>query len=352
MIITPGNTVAFSSVSGTTVVSGVPTQRFRKEIIKTGRFVKDADGVEFLVSRDMLSHWVTQFIKMKEAGVKVPIPNKHVNEGDADQNRGYVHDMFVDGDSLIMVCDMIGEDAIQAAARSDVSIKSPLKFVDGSGNEYERPIVHVALCTDPVVPGLSEFVPIAASRRSQKMDFNKIAKVLGIEEKMTSNNAEELILSVFEDVGGRVIDLEASLKDLADKQEKEDDEKDDKEKVKPNPMIVKTLAENRTLKLSQLVETGKITPAARKRLAAQFIGKEDSAITLALSRDGNDGFDEVIAALKENASIKTGERTGVQLEEGNGDLVELQRGSDGKPRNFLMEDAERRVKEARETVNV
>jgi hypothetical protein len=74
-------------------------RRFRKELIRVGRYVKAADGIEFEVTHRTLRHWIMEFARMKANGVRVPIPNGHHNAGNADQNRGYVESLIVDGDA-------------------------------------------------------------------------------------------------------------------------------------------------------------------------------------------------------------------------------------------------------------
>jgi hypothetical protein len=58
---------------------------------------------------------------------------------------------------------LVGDDAIAMAGRTDCSIFSPASAVDGSGNVYQRPILHVALCCDPVIGSLKPFEAVAAS---------------------------------------------------------------------------------------------------------------------------------------------------------------------------------------------
>ena len=119
--------------------------------------MKAEQGQEFEVTSGLLDNWVDQFSKMKANGVKVSIPNMHHNEGNPEHNRGWVSSVFRRGNSLFMTCDLIGEEALRAASVSDVSIKAVKEFTDGEGNKYDMPLTHVALCTDPVVPGLFRF---------------------------------------------------------------------------------------------------------------------------------------------------------------------------------------------------
>ncbi len=183
----------FTIIGASNKVDGESVQRFRKEIIRIGGYVKGAR--EFDITPAVLQHWATTFGEMKANGVKIPIPNQHDTSGDPDKNRGWVVDMFVDDDALVMVCDLIGDDAIKAASRCDVSIFSPPEFTDGKGRIYEWPITHVALVTDPAIPGLGEFVSIAASREWENttMKWVNIGKALGIKDDLTAETAEKLI---------------------------------------------------------------------------------------------------------------------------------------------------------------
>ena len=115
--------------------------------------------------------------------------------------------------------------------------------------------------------------------------------------------------------------------------------------AKPSPMLVKTLAENRELKIGQLVRSGKLLPAAADVLRAQFIGKDNAVVALALSHgsDGND-FDGALRLIETNAPAREwGSKTGPQT------TLTLSDPSKNKPvKSPLVEDMERRAKEAAE----
>ncbi len=138
-------------------------KRYRKELVHLGRYRHPESGKAFDVTAKSLTDWEREFGRMKANGVKVPVVLTHAGAQDPDKNRGWLQDVFVEGGALIGMLDLIGEDADRLAATTDVSIHSPQSFVDGKGNAYSWPILHVALCTDPLVPGLSGFVAVAAS---------------------------------------------------------------------------------------------------------------------------------------------------------------------------------------------
>ena len=329
MVIYPDTQLRFSSTSALVEGDdGVPRRRFRKELIKVGTYVKDSANIEFEVTSDTLRHWEASFAKMKANGVKVSIPSTHAGAGDPDKNRGYVEDMFVDGDSLVMSCEMVGEDAILAAAKSDVSIFSPEELVDGKGNRYERPIEHVAMCTDPVVPGLGEFIPLAASLKESKMDLKKLQEAFGIKEELTTENVEALVLSAHadlvkghEELGEKFKALEASIS---------------KGKTKPDPELIRLSSDNRKMKLDGLVAAGRITPAVCTKLSKLFVDAEP--VALSLSNGTGSQFDLIFDALKENDPVILKEVSGQQVELSN----------PLKPvKNALEADADRRVEEAK-----
>ncbi len=141
---------------------GQPVQRFRKELIKVGSYFKQSDQLQFAVDRSMLDHWAATFFAMKVNGVKVPVPSGHTT--DPDRNRGWVLDIAAK-ETLGRVIELVGE-RIKLAGTNDVSIYAEPSFTDGRGNKYEWPILHVALCTDPVVPGLRPFEMLMMSMRS------------------------------------------------------------------------------------------------------------------------------------------------------------------------------------------
>jgi len=319
---------------------GVQHQRFRKDLIKVGSFVKASDGMSFAVNSDSLHHWAQTFSQMKANGIRVPVPHTHTKNPESispEDNRGWLEDVFVDGDTLVGVIDLVGEDGIALAGRSDVSIYVPPVLIDGHGNTYKRPITHVALCTDPVIPGLGEFKAIAASlKENKKMDWTKIAKALGIEEAPAEDKAEEVILSHVTKLGE---DHGKQVKELQDKVAVLEAQLKEKGGIKEvDPVLLSMAAENRTLKLNTLVEAGNITPAVRDKLQDYLIGADSKALHLALSR-GDNSFDKLVEILRENKAVDLQPVSGPQT---------LSLNHPGAPAvSPLVADAERRAAAAK-----
>lgn len=305
-------------------VKGVPRQKFRKVVIRKGEFYKEAGDQHFKVDDVHLENWVEQFERMQENGVKVWIPASHDDGHDAesladplhsDQTRGYVLDLFRQGDNLVMDCEMIGEDGIAAAARNDVSIFSPVSYTDGDGHMYEQPIRHVTLCPDPVITGLGDFIPIAASSKGNGMafDWKKLGSALGIDD-LTEENAHSKIAAAFKAKKAKTKeDVKASSKE--NEPEKKETETE-KEKTTPiNPILLSSVAKARRTELNSLVADGHITPAVRDTLFKDYVGDDvdhPEKLSLALSSGVDDGFDRLISTLQKNKPSDLVERTGRQ----------------------------------------
>ena len=331
--------IGFQAIAREKRVDGVISRKYRKELIRLGKYVKDDSPFE--ITELVLSNWVKQFHRMKRNGVRVPIPNTHDDDGDTSKNCGWVLDLFVEGESLFMVCDLIGEDAITSAAKADVSVYCPLNFTDGTGNEYEYPITHVAMCTHPVIPGLSEFIPLAASLKlkENKMDAKKISKALKLE--LDGDKSEDQFIKAFTELKASFEGEQKKRKDI----EKERDELLKKEPTgneekpaTPDPMLLSLAADNRNMKLAALVSAGRITPSVSEKLQDLFIGEDNKALVLSLQTGTHGNFDKLILALSENDPVQLNEQTGPQLFRLRDSL------KDDKQENLLIADAENRSK--------
>lgn len=300
-------------------------QTFAKEVMRVGEFVgaKQGDDTPFTITNMTLDRWVKQFDQMKANGVEVPIPSGHEAGGDPLKNLGYVRSLYRDGGSLFAQMEMIGQDALDAARRNNVSIHTELDFVDCDGNQYSDPITHIALTPNPVVTNLRDFVPIAASRRRKQsqengtMDLKKIGLTLGIKEPLTDANAEQLILARGKSLAQVAKEGEAKVTELTTQltAAREQLKKTGDVPPTPDPQLVSLAADNKKMKLHALVEAGRITPAVADKLAIAYVGDGDTKVLeLSLSRRGvGDTFDAVIAALRENDPVQLKEISGPQI---------------------------------------
>jgi len=300
-------------------------QRFRKPVMRVGKYA--SGGRIHDVTGRTLDNWVTQFGRMSDAGVRVPMPNTHEKAGDPDFNRGYVDGMYRDGDELVMTCELIGDDALAASKRSDVSVFSVPEFSDGQGTGYPNAITHVALVTHPLVSDLGEFIPLAASLRrtgETTMKWDGLQTALGI-DALTDETAEGLIVAsvngfkekaekgttalkasndALAAAKGELVTLKASLPAQADP---------------PSPALVALAAESRGTKLGALVASQKITPACRDLLFTAFVGTAENsnaplvaALSVADVKLPMAEFDALCAALDANIPVAFGEKSGAQ----------------------------------------
>jgi hypothetical protein len=309
-------TSSFVPYTGEGISLSVQNSRlFKKEIIREGSFVKN--GRAFTITKETLSSWVSTFKDMVFNGLKVPVVVGHTN--DPEKGRGWVRDLFVEGSKLFSVLELFGE-GIKLADTTDVSIYSPVSYVDGKGIKYSQPIVHVALCLDPLISGMTGFESITASISSKEevkgMDeLKKIAVALGLKEGAT---LEEIVSAI------------SSLKEKK------------KEEEKPNAEVVASLKKtapifkkSRVICLDTLVKAGKIVPVVQAKLEEIF--GTDEAIMASITEPEKDLFEKVVAALELNVGLKLNEKTGEQT-----DLTDKRKTVEGP--NKLVADAERRGK--------
>jgi len=337
--------------------------RYRKELIKIGKYIKASTKQTINVTLDTLNHWVATYKQWTANGNKVPIPLGHDRAQEPEANQGWVTDMFVEGGSLYGIMELA--DA-KLALTTDVSISiGDNTVVDGRGIKYSRPILHVALCTDPVVPGLGDFESMSFSLSLGESNMKDILKKIAAALKLSKEDpTEEDILAAIGEVDATKdkIDLSkiaVALKLSAEATEEEilsaikpvekvieamkpADKDKDKDKVElstiaPAPQVVKLVTENREIKLGNLVKAGIITPAVKDVLATRFVAEK--AVTLELSKGNSDEFDFLYGVLAQNNPVKLAEITGVQV-------VELSQANKEEPENPVQKDINRRRKEA------
>jgi len=317
-----------------TVVDQEPRRRYVKDLIRAGKFVKsDGDGgtIDMTVTPGMLAHWAEQFSAMKAAGVKIPMPVGHTS--DAEANRGYVLDMWVEGDALMGTVELVGEDGIKLASRAEVSIYSPSVVVAGE-KQYPRAIEHVAIVTDPVIPDQGGFVAIAASRgggsvkvpvyrmaRAEDDDskepnvehWKQLAAALGVNLPADADEAKavELCLGRAKAVMASRAEAEKDKTALAAARGKIAELEKGTAPAAPHPQVIKLSRENRTMKIDGLVKAARITAPVRDRILPALMPKDDGEFARTLSAETDALIDTVIAALGENdpvelAKVKTG----------------------------------------------
>jgi hypothetical protein len=310
---------------------GVKRARFKKEIVRVGSYVHPTTGDAFDITPAMLKNFVKQFHQMQVNGVTVPFQRGHDIEDDTAKDAlGTVYDMDENGKSCFGYIEVIGAGAIEETLRNDVSIYSPPEWIDGKGNVYRAPVVHVALHPYPVLPDLGGWQTIAASLASKKDDapqkkerrqgteetmdlkaLQKLAKTLGIEDELTEDNAAEKIGAAVKALSKKVGDLEKKAEKATKALELAQTQKDEAEKDAEIPEAVLELAvDARATKIEALVEAGKLKPACAEKIAQRF-GEGDS-LKLSLGA-GREDFKFWLGIIGENETRDMKEKTGPQV---------------------------------------
>lgn len=291
---------AFAAIGAETKdANGQPVRKYIKQGLRTGRVFSSTGA--FDVTPAFLDKVVTTFQAMRAKGIKVPVQAGH--NMDADKTRGYVEDVYRDGDRLMFSVSMIGPDAIALASRSEVSVFIESEFsVDG--NTYTDALIHLACVPDPAVPNLGGFVRIAASRgqepqqtpvftaRRTDMTWQELAKILGIDVSgLDDTTGPERVKAALSDlVASRKSETEMQASLTAAKAEA-DAVKSELATLKASrgapeidPDVLEDMATNVAAQIDGLHIAGKINAAQKTALTALLVGKEGDRPKLCLSR--------------------------------------------------------------------
>lgn len=317
---------------------GVPKQRFKKDMIRPGTYKHPVMGWTIDVTAERLNRWVAAFRAMRDNGIDVEVPVNH--SYDARDNIGYVVDMFVEDDAegvptLYGIHEIIGSNNIELVKTNrNVSVAISKDFKDGKGNAYGEAIVHSSVVQQPVVPGQSDFVPIAASRMYETQNvlykvntmekgetmpnvipLDKLRELLGAGDDLTEENALSRLNEMLKSKDEKLSTLQKENIDLQGKLD-ESGKKDTKAASKVDPTVAEMLADAAGDKLDNLVQNGKITPAVRDELSKVLVGKEGerNMSALAINQATHKSlFKNVVEALSKNDVALLGEKTGVQV---------------------------------------
>jgi hypothetical protein len=135
----------------------------RKELAPVCTFVHRGTGRTETISRKRILAWVDAFKRRLAKGIKVPVTDLHTLTPRASDTFGYVVGLSVSGDSLYADLQLIGDDALTLAARTDISLCAVSDALDGDGEKYDECLHHVALTPTPALTNLGGYVKIAAS---------------------------------------------------------------------------------------------------------------------------------------------------------------------------------------------
>jgi hypothetical protein len=173
----------------------VPVALFKKDVLSVGQYTHPVFGWNLDITVERLNRFVAAFNKMKENGVQVEVPIDH--SFSAEDNLGYVVDMFVEGDTLFNILEIRTQGAIDTLNRnSNVSVAIEQDFIDGAGNAYGEAIIHTSVVQQPVVPDQDGFERIAASKFVERDSIFVFSM-----EKFKDNDMEKLLEQMKELLG-------------------------------------------------------------------------------------------------------------------------------------------------------
>lgn len=312
IISSPQDATGFERVSDFMPPEGETSALFRKELMRVGTYSHPQDGWKLGVTESELKRWASASNEMIKNGVKIPVPDGH--EVSSTNNRGFVQQFEVHEGKLFANLKLIGEDAIKAASRTDVSVFIEPDFIDGMGRKYGEAITHVALTPIPVIPGMSGFVKIAASRgltqarpfsytsaqitkstEGPTMDIAALGKIIGV-ENLSEDNALKAVEDFAKKQNDQIAAIAAERDTFKTKAESQPDLKIDADTLDDR-------AETAEEQIDALVGKS-IVPAVAASLKSIFCGKPGARPAYLLSRRMSGGdkaiFKQVIEALKQN----------------------------------------------------
>lgn len=147
--------------------------KFTKRILKPGKYLVTTPSgrEEVVITKSRLEKWIADFGKMLANGLKVPAPWKHdkkaVPVADSDKsssknNAGFWEKLYLDEEGYLTgELDVpLDKDAEKVGTTvREVSPQVRPGWQDGLGNKYDEPILHIALVTNPIIPGQDNFKP-------------------------------------------------------------------------------------------------------------------------------------------------------------------------------------------------
>jgi len=336
---------AFDAASSTAIEYGLPVERRVKTILRVGDYVHPSEGWTFNVTLDRLKELAATFTSMREHGVDCNVVKDH--SFTATDHLGFVTDMWVEGDSLVAIHELRGEQAIDLAKRLPrTSVWIEKSYRDGEGRVYGEAIVHNSISQDPVVPGMhDEFVPVpddlgggraavlsrrfAASDNNKECDMNLTPETLRIlteklgvkelgDEKALLKGIDAIVAGVAE-TAKKIVDLEAAVAKAAESEAAAVAKATEALKVKReiDPEVAELVATTVESIAASCVEKGRLTPATAKTLSELLIGAEGTRNGFALSRSATGGRKPlamaVFQALADNDVVALGEMTREQV---------------------------------------
>jgi hypothetical protein len=174
----------------------VAPRRFKKEVLRVGRWVHPATGEDLDFDRAFLERLVRDTTRWIELGNKVWFPAGHTV--DVRANLGFWPRFELEGDRLVGVVDVLDDAAAASVGKTiqDVSAAIHLGPLASTGEELDAVIEHVAATPEPVIPGQTNFVRLAREAGRQLMDqvdLTPVRSALGLAQDASPTAIAEAI---------------------------------------------------------------------------------------------------------------------------------------------------------------
>lgn len=296
--------------------------KFRKEAIYVGTFyapTPEGGRQKFDVTEKDLKQWKDSIELQLSRGILVDVPIGHTTSPEASRGKVVGAEVALNSrkeSALFLDIEFADEKAAQLAKTTQVSIFSPPSWTDGLGNTYSRPVRHVALTQQPVIPNLDAFTLIASlDEGTNSMEFlTQIAEAIGLE---VDPDADEATLTQ------SILDAITSEEEPTDEELPPEDEALPPEDEMMSLSFATEVSKGRKARVGLLLSQRRITPAQAKALETKYCAPTKGA--LSLSHD----FDSTLDMLALSEPRQSGSRTAAQLTPGT---------------NALLADAESRAK--------
>jgi len=156
-----------------------PARRFKKEILRVGRWIHPATGDELDFDRDLLEQIAKDTTRWIELGNKVWFPAGHT--ADVRANLGFWSSFALDGERLVGTVDVLDDEAAAKIGKTIQDVSAAIHFgaVASTGEELSSVIEHVAATPEPVIPGQTNFVRLAREARRHVVDENDLTPIRG-----------------------------------------------------------------------------------------------------------------------------------------------------------------------------
>lgn len=146
------------------------SRRWRKDVLRVGRWIHPDTGQEIDITRDLLAAIAANTNAFLSAGHEVFFPNGHTS--DVKKNLGQWSRFEIEDDVLFAVADVADDEAAEAMGKTITRVSPHIKFKGlrtSSGKKLGPLIMHVAATPAPVIPGQGNFMLLSLKTKETTM---------------------------------------------------------------------------------------------------------------------------------------------------------------------------------------